>query len=349
MDSNIALLILTKALEELKGDDMSTMTGKKILFISPEFFGIDKGIIRVLEDYGATVFWFDERCVKSPLGRAVNSVAPAIFYPKAWTYYQNILSKVNVDIDCILIIKGEMISKRILKAFKDRWPRAQRILYLYDSVKNVKGIINRLSLYNRVISFDPNDCRRYKFEFRPLFCDLEPRESMAEEYDLCFYGTMYGDRFRIIQNLKLFCENNSYKFYSFCYLRGRFMLLFYWLTNSGFRKFNKDSISFTAMPSGELEIIASKSKAILDANDKNQTGLTMRTLEAVGLKKKIVTTNADIVNYDFYNPNNIMVIDRNEKAIPDTFFSKKYEEIDDQIIKKYTAKGWVDDVFRIDI
>ena len=64
MDLNTVLLILRKALEELKDYNMGIMTGKKILFISPEFFGIDKRIIRVLEDYGATVFWFDERCVK---------------------------------------------------------------------------------------------------------------------------------------------------------------------------------------------------------------------------------------------------------------------------------------------
>ena len=222
-------------------------------------------------------------------------------------------------------------------------------MYLYDSVKNVKGITSRLTLYDRVISFDPNDCRRYKFEFRPLFCDLETKKYIEEEYDLCFYGTMYGDRFQIIQNMKTFCENNNYKFYSFCYLRGKFMLLFYWLSSRGFRKFNKGNISFTAMPSEELGKIASRSKAILDVNDIKQTGLTMRTLEAVGLKKKIVTTNTDIVNYDFYNPNNIMVIDRNEKVIPDTFFSKKYEEIDMEIIKRYTAKGWVDDVFKINV
>ena len=183
MDLNTVLLSLRKALEELKDYNRGIMTGKKSLFISPEFFGIDKRIIRVLEDYGATVFWFDERCVKSPFGRAVNSVVPKVFYHKAWMYYQNLLSKVNTDIDCILIIKGEMISKRILKAFKDRWPRAERILYLYDSVKNVKGITSRLTLYDRVISFDPNDCRRYKFEFRPLFCYLETKKYIEEEYD----------------------------------------------------------------------------------------------------------------------------------------------------------------------
>ena len=30
----------------------------------------------------------------------------------------------------------------------------------------------------------------------------------------------------------------------------------------------------------------------------------------IGLKKKLITTNKDIVNYDFYNSNNIMVVDR---------------------------------------
>jgi DNA-binding NtrC family response regulator len=32
-------------------------------------------------------------------------------------------------------------------------------------------------------------------------------------------------------------------------------------------------------------------------------------LESLGLEKKLITTNAEIIHYDFYNPNNILVID----------------------------------------
>jgi hypothetical protein len=46
---------------------MNTVQNKKILFISPDFFGIDKIIIQILEEQGASVSWINERSVKSDL------------------------------------------------------------------------------------------------------------------------------------------------------------------------------------------------------------------------------------------------------------------------------------------
>ena len=51
--------------------------------------------------------------------------------------------------------------------------------------------------------------------------------------------------------------------------------------------------------------IFSDSRCILDAPQAGQVGLTIRTIECLGAKRKLVTTNSDIKNYDFYNENNI--------------------------------------------
>jgi hypothetical protein len=53
----------------------------------------------------------------------------------------------------------------------------------------------------------------------------------------------------------------------------------------------------------------SRAKVILDIQQKGQTGLSLRPFEAIGLQKKLITTNASIRDYDFYHPNNIMIID----------------------------------------
>lgn len=67
----------------------------------------------------------------------------------------------------------------------------------------------------------------------------------------------------------------------------------------------------------------------------------MRTVEMLGLGKKLITTNADIRNYDFYNPQNILVIDRDNPVIDEDFIRSPYEQIDENIRKRYSLEGFV--------
>lgn len=325
------------------------LQGKKILFISPEFFGIDKSIIRVLEERGAKVHWIDERSVKSSFCRAINSISSKPFYFHSNNYYKKKCVEIKEDIDIILVIKGDMISRKTIELFRKKFRKAEIILYLYDAVKNINGILHKVDLYDKVMSFDPRDCDEYGFEFRPLFCGFEKKQTKKEKvetYDICFYGTMYGDRFRIVNQVKEYCKVNGLKFFSFCYLRGRFMALYYWITEREYRKMHRGMISFEAKSTDDIENIVNKSKVVLDANDVNQQGLTIRTLETLMSGKKIITTNRDIISYEFYNPNNIFVIDRENIQIAKEFITSEYVEIEKSILRKYSAEGWVDDVFR---
>lgn len=52
-----------------------------------------------------------------------------------------------------------------------------------------------------------------------------------------------------------------------------------------------------------------------------------------------------MLDYDFYNPANILVIDEAEPVIPASFISEPYVDIPDQIYRKYTLQGWVETVF----
>lgn len=325
------------------------LDSKNILFISPEFFGVDASIINELKNRGASVTWIDERSVKSSFCRALNSITSVPFYFHSNKYFEKKIGEITINIDVVLVIKGEMISTKIIELIRNKWPKVQLILYFYDPIANIKGILPKIQFYDRIISFDPKDCKRYGFEFRPLFSDFEAKNiadvELCQRYDVCFYGTMYGDRFSIISQMKKYCAIHKLSFYSFCYLRGKFMAFYYWITNSGFRKLGIKEISFVSKPSTELASIVRNSKVILDVNDRKQQGLTIRTLETLLSGKKMITTNKDVVNYDFYNPHNICIIDRENLMIPDEFFEQDYMTIDENVLYKYTAKGWVDDVF----
>jgi hypothetical protein len=71
----------------------------------------------------------------------------------------------------------------------------------------------------------------------------------------------------------------------------------------------------------------------------------MRTLEALGAGKKLVTTNSAIVQYDFFCSDNILVVDRNSPRIPESFFQVPYKQLSSQLYKKYSVSGWLGELF----
>lgn len=73
----------------------------------------------------------------------------------------------------------------------------------------------------------------------------------------------------------------------------------------------------------------------------------MRTLETLGARKKLVTTNSSVKLYDFYNEENICVIDRSAPSIPLAFFDKPYKQVEPLVYRKYSLVGWVDEIINL--
>ena len=101
------------------------------------------------------------------------------------------------------------------------------------------------------------------------------------------------------------------------------------------------------LSSDDIANVIKKTRTIIDIQHPKQSGLTMRTLEIVGMKKKIITTNSDIVNYDFYNENNIAIIDRKSPLIDKNFINSPYVELDLAIYEYYSIKKWCLDVLGV--
>ena len=94
-----------------------------------------------------------------------------------------------------------------------------------------------------------------------------------------------------------------------------------------------------------MQDIFLNSKIILDIEHPNQKGLTMRTFESLGAGKKLITTNATVKEMDFYNANNIVVIDRDHPAIPMSFFKENYVKVDASTYARYSLRSWVTEIF----
>lgn len=88
-------------------------------------------------------------------------------------------------------------------------------------------------------------------------------------------------------------------------------------------------------------IKAMHSKCLLEILQKGQTGMTMRTLEALFFKKKLITTNPGIRTSRLYHPNNIYVLDGSESRTIRDFIDSDFHEYPDQIINQYDIRHWV--------
>ncbi|MCV4677987.1 hypothetical protein OFC08_34485, partial [Escherichia coli] len=64
------------------------------------------------------------------------------------------------------------------------------------------------------------------------------------------------------------------------------------------KKINTD-VEFEPLSQSEVVEMMKCSEIIIDIHHPRQRGLTMRTIECIGLNKKIITTNEDIKKYDF--------------------------------------------------
>ena len=92
-------------------------------------------------------------------------------------------------------------------------------------------------------------------------------------------------------------------------------------------------------------------KVFIDIKQPIHEGLSFRFFEALVLQSKIITNNVSIKTYNFYHPNNILVVDWEKitkKEILD-FFAIPYYPINPKIVEEYSFKNWINKIEKKDI
>ncbi|WP_345867264.1 hypothetical protein [Shewanella algae] len=313
----------------------------KILLITPEFFGYEHDIEKSLVKLGHKVDWFPHIHAPNNLYKALYRFMGFLMRPQ---YYRYILSKINLeaDYDKIVVIKGEGVGLKLLTKFKALFPKAKLIFYNWDSFENNSLNQKELAIYDKVKSFDSEDCEKNKeIEHLPLFYsnDFKMNESVDTEYLFYFAGTLHSNRYVDVNNIVSTVKNEQKNYlYFYCQSKSIFYL------KKIFGKLPKNlhisKVGFDKKSKKELRNMLLKSDCVIDICHHLQVGLTMRTIEALGMKKKIVTNNSSVINYDFYNKDNIYVIGKSRCALDD-FLRRPYSTVPDYIYKSYDIDNWV--------
>ena len=99
------------------------------------------------------------------------------------------------------------------------------------------------------------------------------------------------------------------------------------------------------IPYEEVQRRISKTNAILEINQAGQIGITLRAMEALFFRKKLITNNAHIIQEDFYNPNNVFIIGKDDMSLLKDFLSQPYDTAADSFRNKHTIDAWFSNFF----
>lgn len=312
-----------------------------ITLVSLDNLGMNAYIAATLEKQGHIVHHINFKHYKykypSVFHKVYNFILKAFF--KTNLKHQNHgkeivkeLQKNNQIQDVILTIKGDFIDPKSILEFRKFAKKT--IGFFNDNIQRCPNIKRVIPCFDEVYSFEKEDCENFDLKFAPnwIYTNIDKTADKNNfEYDVFTIGSI--DKrlpilVRIAEELK--SKQINFKF----------------ITYSKKHKPTDGTITYINkfIPLSEVDQYISRSKVLLDINRAGQMGLTFRVFESLGLEKKLITTNSDIKNYDFYNPNNILVIDEKNPVIPADFFQNEYEKIPDSIFNKYTLEGWVDNV-----
>lgn len=226
--------------------------------------------------------------------------------------------------DCVMPIYYE-VAKKI---------NGKKILWCWNTLEKSNKIHIAKKIFKSICSFDKMDSFNYNINYINQFYWRKKEHNNLQENDLLFIGRDKG-RF---EKLKFYLKNIDIKKDIYIikdknknYEKDQYIA---WLKT--------EYLSYTEV----LEKIY-KSKCILEINKENQTGLTIRALECIFFNKKLITNNQEIKTYNFYNKQNIYIIENKLKQEDiELFLNTPTIEVDEYILEEYTFEKWLKNILK---
>lgn len=243
--------------------------------------------------------------------------------------------KEHLDKYHTVIVHASILTPEVVKYIRKKNKNIRIIVWYWNPVGKSVDFLKFSEAEAEIWVFDESDAINYSLEFNTQYYFKDFTISHEEViYDVSFVGADKG-RIDLIHELNEEFSNFNIKTY------------FHVIETNGIkenhRQYYKNRLEYK-----ELLDIISKSKVILDIVSKGQTGLTLRPLEALFFKKKLITNDKRIVNRDFYESENIFVLGMNKIEDLSKFINTPYKPIDEKILNRYDFDNWLNRFFEKD-
>jgi hypothetical protein len=219
-------------------------------------------------------------------------------------------------------------------------------MYQWDSIRS-NDYLHLIPFFDRVFSFDFADCETHPgLTYQPLFYMHEIKtirqQDKPRDIDLLILGTYLPERYRAIRKIEDYCTAQGLRLYTYLYVpRFRF---FYEKFRKGVKISRKDAF-FVPLSRAEVFSLYDRSKAIVDISNVRQTGLSMRVIECLAAKRKLLTTNARIQEQSFFDPGQIAIIDPGNLSIDRRFLESEVREVS-PVIDALDITTWLYKLFQ---
>lgn len=241
--------------------------------------------------------------------------------------------------DQILVINPELIDLEYHLKIKKH--TSKYIAYLYDSVARcpVEHLLN--GVFDEIYSFDKEDIRTYGFleTSNYIYHIEEIIDNNQKKFDYLYVGSI-DERITFLNALgeKMKIDQKNFLFLSIGKKSFMKKLRQFFLNENRNITFSAKRLSHDQM----LELYK-QSNFVLDVVRENQTGLSFRIFECMGINANVISTNKNLENYDLIHSGKIFIYD------PNLINYNSVEKYPLEMIKKYSIETWVENVFKLKI
>lgn len=227
--------------------------------------------------------------------------------------------------DIVITLKGDFVDAEYLKQIKNYTDRS--VSFFNDAVARYPRIKDVYQCFDESFSFEKADCERYGMSFLTNWIFTKKNENIPIKYSVYNISSM-DHRCSILDQIggKLKENDISYKIQV--------------LHSKKNIPCQHIEVIHERLTLDDIDKGISESLALIEVNKDKQLGLSFRVFECMGYHKKLLTTNPDVVHYDFYHPSNIMVINEENMGNIKQFLETPYVNLPSNIYNKYTIDGW---------
>ena len=212
-------------------------------------------------------------------------------------------------------------SENVARFIHSNYPSKRIILWYRNSVEMAGQPSHDVASFCETWSFDRVDCDRYGYLYNPQFYGGNPsyREHPIE-WDVFFVGQDKGRLDKILDIEARLKEAG---------LVTKFCIVGH---NSNY------------LPYEQVIDNISRARAILDVQADWQDGLTLRPLEALFYKKKLITNSPVYATSDLYDRENVFLVDSDGWNGVRDFIRSEYIEPQNHnvLVRKYGIEGWLE-------
>ena len=247
-------------------------------------------------------------------------------------------------IDYALFIRADIYSVKLLNEIR-RYIDKCMINYQWDGMHRYPDIQACIPYFDRFYVFDAKDVSapflpntNFYFDY-----DLDLPDPTTDFY---FVGSHLDGRHTAIANFGKLAQSEGWNIdFHICLGCKNAAQLNHYRS-----LYPTDNINFlTHYRSFEQNLNAAKrAKVLMDFKTPIHNGLSFRVFEALGYRKKLITTNSEIEKYDFYHPNNILIWDGVDFDLVKAFLKLPYHPLPDSIYEKYSFGNWIRYVLQIE-